>query len=101
MGAKYNNVSIWVVERLILEKKFNVKKYDEMLKLYENKSMTINIRHDIITIETNDTEIINYAESNFENLEDIETTKLRLDAIEALVVGEQSTLSKIRSRLGL
>lgn len=82
----------------IIKKSKRIKALSEYAK---NKTYSLTDNGDTIEIDTNDTELISYIESNFEDYESLEDLKLRLDAIEALVIGEQSTLSKIRSKLGL
>lgn len=83
-----------------ITKNFDSEKYEMMLKNFSNRNYSIEIKNDEITIDTKDTDLINFVESNFEYT-DIELINLRLDALESLIIGEQSMLSKIRGRLGL
>lgn len=81
---------------MILEKKMNHSQYSEFRNLFRDVTHVTIIQNDKITFDAEDSELLSYVNANFD---DYIETELRLDALEAQIIGEQSTFSKIREAL--
>lgn len=80
------------------EKKVNSSKLSEFFIMAKDKPHKVVRVGDAVTFELDDMELINFVNFNFD---DYVETELRLDALEAQIIGEQSTFSKIREALKL